>query len=180
MAQDGHCCQHAGDCTTGICISGACWPKADREEHADTHSVKALILLVLVASVLCLGCLVTCCCMRSLKMKIQVQAEMALQRKKSIRQSAGEGVGPTSRGCMGGSAANSGLGSDDRENFASHVDVHVAIDAEMNVRSSRKSASLVPLRNSLGSSVMTKHRTNKSDATTTLQGGIYGSDMSCA
>ena len=118
--------------------------------------------------------------MRSLKMKIQLQAEMALQRKKSIRQSAGESTGPTSRGCLGGgSAADSGQESGDRDSFANHVDVHVAIDAELNVQSKSNDANSAHNRNSLGS-VITKHRTNKSDATTTLQGGIYGSDVSCA
>ena len=83
MAQNGHCCRHASDCMSGICISGACWPEP---EH-DDHLFKTIILLLSVAVLILCACLTISCCWHRKNIQMQIKFEtkemtMGTQREK--------------------------------------------------------------------------------------------------
>ena len=100
MALEGQCCEHAGDCQTGICISGACWPKVTIDDTY--HAKKQLAYIAAIVSVLLLACTLCCCCMRNLKMRIQFAAAPYKARGSSRMQNMQAGSGlvsePTKRG----------------------------------------------------------------------------------
>lgn len=79
MAQEGQCCEHAGDCQSGVCISGACWPKLTID--GDHHAWKTLATLAGISAILLCFCSVSCCYMRTLKMRISLVATSSSQHR---------------------------------------------------------------------------------------------------
>ena len=71
MALTGHCCEHYGDCTSGICIGGACWPSKNFELEEIEHMQKTQLIVFGVVAALLLICLISFCCMKNLKSTIR-------------------------------------------------------------------------------------------------------------
>lgn len=72
MGQTGHCCEHAEDCASGICIGGACWSKQDSELAQYAHNQKQQLVIAAIVALLVLICIISFCCMHGLKMRTQL------------------------------------------------------------------------------------------------------------
>lgn len=75
MAKAGNCCAHAIDCTSGICISGACWDPVDHQDIHQEHQMRAMLFTAGVVAFLVLGVCVAWHCMKSIKVEVKIKAK---------------------------------------------------------------------------------------------------------
>ena len=74
MAQTGQCCEHAGDCATGICIGGACWPEYDTDDEKRDQFVKVAVIIGVIVIALICACVISIKCMNAnIKMRINLK-----------------------------------------------------------------------------------------------------------
>ena len=81
MGQRGQCCEHAGDCASGICINGTCWSSSDLDQGNADDNLKIIVILIIVASAMIFTFLVIYCCIRNMKLSIYLQAQRSEERR---------------------------------------------------------------------------------------------------